>query len=492
MDDVEKIIARLQKRCSRERNARMAAEEILEQKSRELFDVNQRLAGLNEQLERQVAERTEALETERKHALELAEVDQLTALKNRHSYMSALEQAVKKAARDGTDFALIFIDLDNFKTLNDTYGHGGGDIVLQQVAARLKSLTRACDHVARLGGDEFAIIAECGNCSVQPITLANRIVQAFCEPIQIDHRIVDCGVSVGLAQCPLHTSDAGELQRFADLALYSAKSRGRGTAVQFDVSIGSAHRSRIALAQDLASALENNTLMMHYQPVVNLEDATAVGLEALLRWEHPVRGNVDPLTVLNAAEECGLFELVTRRCIELAIEQAAPLLTSRPLFWLSINLAEQNLRDEHLAAFVVDTCKRLNIVPRQIKFEITEQALIRDIRAAHEIMSELGARGFRFAIDDFGIGYSNMLTLSRLPFHTLKIDRSFTHDVINNNETRTIAAAMIKLGHALDLDVIVEGVETAQQARLMQHLGGQMAQGFHFGRPVELSNLHLP
>ncbi|MBG6145481.1 EAL domain-containing protein [Roseibium album] len=486
MDDVEKIIARLQRRCGRERNARIAAEEILEQKSRELFDVNQRLAGLNEQLERQVAERTGALEAERAHALAIAEIDQLTGLKNRHSYKNALGQAVGQAASAGKFFALLFIDLDNFKALNDTYGHGGGDIVLQQVASRLKSLTRARDHVARLGGDEFAILAEIDAETDSPINLADRIVDVFNEPIPIDHRSADCGVSVGFALCPRHSSDAGELQRFADLALYSAKSKGRGNAVQFDVSIGSAHRFRLALAADLASALETAALEIHYQPIVNLLDERPVGMEALLRWRHPDRGWIDPLTVLKTAEECGLFDQVSRKCIELAITQAAPLLITNPSFWLSINLAEQNLRDEQLAAHINDICGRLNVVPSQIRFEITEQALIRDIHAAHEIMSELGNRGFRFAIDDFGIGYSNMLTLSRLPFHTIKIDRSFTQEAVDNHETRTIASAMINLGHALGLDVIVEGVETAQQAHMMRELGGHMAQGYHFGRPSKL------
>ncbi|MBO6895685.1 MAG: GGDEF domain-containing protein, partial [Roseibium sp.] len=183
----------------------------------ELYELNQTLAGLNEQLERQVAERTEALEAERRLALELAEIDQLTGLKNRHSYKRALELALTEAEHTGGQFALLFIDLDNFKTLNDTYGHGGGDVVLQQVSRRLKALTRESDHVARLGGDEFAIIAR-GETEQKVLeTLAQRILEAFREPVVVDHRKVDCGVSIGIALCPFHTSSEHELQRFADL-----------------------------------------------------------------------------------------------------------------------------------------------------------------------------------------------------------------------------------------------------------------------------------
>jgi diguanylate cyclase (GGDEF)-like protein len=492
MDDVEKAMSRLQRRSSRERAARAAAEELLEQKSLELFDVNQRLAGLNEQLERQVTERTEALEAERKLALELAEIDQLTGLRNRHSYKRALKLAIHNAEQNAKQFALLFIDLDNFKALNDTYGHGGGDIVLQQVAKRLKSLTRESDHVARLGGDEFVIIAQGETEQYVLETLANRILEAFGEPIPIDHRKVDCGVSIGIAMCPFHSQSEHELQRFADLALYSAKSQGRGRAVLFDRSLGSEHQLRLALADDLAETLETDNLDIHFQPIVDLKDGKLVGLEALLRWNHHSRGWIDPMTILRTAQECGLFAQLTRRIIEKAIGHVKPYLEADPSLWLSINLAEQNLRDEQLAAFIIDACKRLGVEPGQIKFEITEQALIMDIQAAKNFMTELEKCGFRFAIDDFGIGYSNMLTLSRLPFHTLKIDRSFTHGVVDNRETQTITLAMIKLGHALGLDVIIEGVETRQQAQIMQMLGGHMAQGYLMGRPDALETLFNP
>ncbi|CTQ56912.1 Bacteriophytochrome cph2 [Roseibium album] len=492
MVDLDKAINRLQRRCNRERVARATAEELLEQKSLELFEVNQRLAGLNEQLERQVAERTEALETERKLALELAEIDQLTGLKNRHSYKRALELAIHEAERDGKQFALLFIDLDNFKTLNDTYGHGAGDIVLQQVAKRLRSLTRESDHIARLGGDEFVVIAR-GETEEKVLeTLAQRILETFAEPIQVDHREVDCGVSIGIGMCPFHSQSEQELQRFADLALYAAKSQGRGRAVLFDHTLGNEHQLRLALADDLAETLETDDLEIHFQPIVDLKDGQLVGLEALLRWNHHSRGWIDPMTILKTAQECGLFAQITRRIIEKAIGDAKSHLKSEPSLWLSINLAEQNLRDEQLAAFIIDACKRLDVEPRQIKFEITEQALIMDIQAARDFMTELEKCGFRFAIDDFGIGYSNMLTLSRLPFHTLKIDRSFTHGVVENRETQTITLAMIKLGHALGLDVIIEGVETKQQAQIMQMLGGHMAQGYLMGRPNALETLFNP
>ncbi|MBO6507084.1 MAG: EAL domain-containing protein [Roseibium sp.] len=492
MDDLEKTIERLKRRVSRERVARAEAEELLEQKSLELYELNQTLAGLNEQLERQVAERTEALEAERRLALELAEIDQLTGLKNRHSYKRALELAFTEAEHTGGQFALLFIDLDNFKTLNDTYGHGGGDVVLQQVSRRLKALTRESDHVARLGGDEFAIIAR-GETEQKVLeTLAQRILEAFREPVVVDHRKVDCGVSIGIALCPFHTSSEHELQRFADLALYAAKSQGRGRAVVFERSIGNAQQMRMALADDLAASLDADDLDIHFQPIVDLKDGHRVGLEALLRWKHQTRGWIEPMTILETAKESGLFAKITRKIIENAIGRARAYLRANPQLWLSINIAEQNLRDDELARFIVDTCARLAVEPSQIKFEITEQALIMDIQAARGFMTDLEKCGFRFAIDDFGIGYSNMLTLSRLPFHTLKIDRSFTHGVVENRETQTITLAMIKLGHALGLDVIIEGVETMQQAQIMQMLGGHMAQGYLMGRPAALDTLFNP
>ena len=479
----------LKRRVERERAARLAAEELLEKKSQELFEANQRLASLNETLENRVKQRTRLLERERRRALNLAEKDHLTRLANRHCYTETFKKAVAEARDGGRPFALILIDLDGFKQLNDTYGHAAGDAMLKATADRIRKLVRTSDLVARLGGDEFAVIAFDVVDDAVLDHFTGRLLDAVQSPVPYGKRQIRCGASLGVAFCPEHAADPQELQRFADLALYQGKASGRGTAVTFEPSLAEAHFMRATMGEELKAALERREVDIFYQPVLALADRSLSGLEALLRWKNENRGWVPPLDILAVAREHGQLPALTRYIIRETLMQVRKVIARGDLGWVSINLTDEDLRDGPLIDFIVDSFQETGVPPNRVKFEITEHTVISDEENACRVITRLSERGARFAIDDFGTGYSNLLTLNRLPFHTLKIDQTFVADIGGNLEAETIVKAMIDLGRALNLSVVAEGIETPIQAALLQLLGCRYGQGYLFGQPQPLDRV---
>lgn len=488
-EDPERALQALERRARRERAARLVAEELLEKKSLELFEANRRLASLNETLESRVKERTRMLERERRRALDLAEKDHLTRLANRHSYTETFRKAVAEAGEGGRAFALILVDLDGFKQLNDTYGHAAGDAMLKTAANRIRDIVRTSDLVARLGGDEFAIIAFDVTDESTLVHFTERLLDAVQSPITYGKRQIRCGASLGTAFCPEHAANPQELQRFADLALYQAKASGRGIAVTFDPQLAEAHFMRATMGEELKTALARRDVEIFFQPVLDLTDQSLSGLEALVRWNHESRGWISPLDILAIAEEQGQLSTLTRYIIRETLTQVRDVIARRVIDWVSINLTDHDLRDCPLIDFIIDTLEETDVAPHHVKFEITEHTVISDAENACRVISLLSERGAHFAIDDFGTGYSNLLTLNRLPFHTLKIDQTFIADIAGDVEAETIVKAMIDLGHALNLSVVAEGIETPQQLALLQMLGCNFGQGYLFGRPQPLDQV---
>ena len=479
-EDPEKALHALRRRAQRERAARLTAEELLEKKSLELFEANQRLASLNETLESRVKERTRMLERERRRALGLA---------NRHCYTETFKKAVMEAKEGGRAFALILVDLDGFKQLNDTFGHAAGDAMLKTTANRIRNVVRTSDLVARLGGDEFAIIAFDVVDEAALVHFTERLLDAVQSPITYGKRQIRCGASLGTAFCPEHAACPHELQRFADLALYQAKASGRGVAVTFDPRLAEAHFMRVTMGEELKAAMARREIAVFFQPVLDLADQSLSGLEALVRWNHESRGWISPLDILAIAEEQGQLPALTRYIVCETLTQIGEVVARGDIDWVSINLTDHDLRDCPLIDFIIDTLEETGVEPKHVKFEITEHTVISDAENACRVISLLSERGASFAIDDFGTGYSNLLTLNRLPFHTLKIDQTFVTDIAGNVEAETIVKAMIDLGHALNLSVVAEGIETPQQLALLQLLGCDYGQGYLFGRPQPLDQV---
>lgn len=482
-------LRRLERRAQREQLARRSAEDLLEQKSREVFDANRRLALLNEELETRVRERTDELERERQRAMHLAERDYLTQLANRHLFDRRIEQNVEAATASNESFALILIDLDGFKVINDTYGHAAGDAVLKSVADRIRKIVGENDLVARLGGDEFAVLLQTGSPAIDIDDITLRLLDALHEPILFGRRRLVCGASLGLAHCPEHSDDTDELQVFADLALYHAKQLGRGASVTFERRMAEQFRLRRALGAELEKALDEERIDVFFQPIVDLDSRSLVGFEGLLRWFEPERGWIPPMEALSIARDRSLLGRLTRQVVRKCLKSAAPALRSGRAKWVAFNLADYDLGDRDLPDYILRTCSAVGVDPRQLKIEITEHTVISDTDRAGYVMELLNDFGMRFAIDDFGTGYSNLLTLNRLPFQTLKIDRTFVAELFENSESRTIVSAMINLAHALGLNTTAEGVETVQQSETLRALGCDLAQGYLFGGPRPMPEL---
>ena len=436
--------------------------------------------------------------TERKAAereiQKLAFFDSLTGLPNRQLLMDRLEHALLNAQRQRSGGALLFIDLDNFKTLNDTLGHDKGDQLLQQAALRLGESVREVDTVARLGGDEFVILLE--NLSPSPHDIAiqaravgEKVLLAMNAPYRLGVYEHQCSSSIGIAPFTPTHGGAGELLRQADIAMYQAKTAGRNTLRFFDPGLESAVKARAALEADLRQALVHREFLLHYQPQVDGQ-GRLLGVEALLRWQHPVRGLVPPVEFVPLAEETGLILpmggwVLQTACALLAQWDRDPALAeAMGRASLSVNVSPRQFHHPDFADQVIEMLQRTGADPRRLKLELTESLLVEDIDDTIAKMSTLQALGVGFSLDDFGTGYSSLSYLKRLPLEQLKIDRSFITDVLSDANDSAIARTIIALGHTLGLAVIAEGVETEAQRDFLQRHGCNAFQGYLFSRPL--------
>ncbi len=422
--------------------------------------------------------------------------DPLTGLPNRALLIDRMSQAIAATARTPSWVAVLFVDLDGFKMVNDSLGHAGGDTVLEQVARRLVTAVRPADTVARLGGDEFVVL--CGGLATldQAEIVAARVSAAFERPVPVAGRgSVSVTASVGVA-VGRHGITAEQLLQDADLAMFEAKQRGRGQQARFDPQLRQQLRGRTALGYELRRALERDELRLVYQPVVDLHTGTVDGAEALLRWEHPERGEISPAHFLVAAVDFGMTDqidewVVRRAAMETATWLSAQASSQGPRRWRTwVNVFPHELTAPRLIDHVSRAIAESGLSPTCLGIEITEQALIHDHEGAARRLTQLRDLGVYSALDDFGTGYSSLAWLQQLPVDALKLDRSFVSPLaLGRRQPASIVAAIVTLGHALDLDVVAEGVETIEQLEAVRVLGCDLAQGFHLGRPGALADI---
>ena len=417
--------------------------------------------------------------------------DALTGLPNRRGFDERLAEVLRRRDAEGGSAALLFIDLDGFKPLNDLFGHGFGDSVLHAVAQRLRALVRAPDTVARLGGDEFVVLLQEVANPAAAEAVARAVVAALTAPLQLAQRSAQLGASVGLALYP-QDGPGARLLAAADAAMYEAKRGGGGRTVRFAPRMEADLRAQVELQRDLRDALDRpqpGALSLHYQPKVRAADGRVTGVEALLRWQHPTRGAVPPAEFIPVAERFGLIDRLGAWVIEEACRQLRAWAAQGLLLRVAVNLSMHQLRQPGLVGFVRATLQAHGVPPQRLMFEITESAAMGDADATGRVFDELDDLGTELAIDDFGTGYSSLAWLRRLPSRQLKIDRSFVQDLDSRRDALAIVEAVVGLAHALGLAVVAEGVETAAQRDLLRRLGCDELQGYLFARPVPAGQL---
>jgi diguanylate cyclase (GGDEF)-like protein/PAS domain S-box-containing protein len=415
----------------------------------------------------------------------LAHHDPLTGLINRYNLENRLDQALLSAHRDGLRVAVMFIDLDRFKTINDTLGHHVGDLLLIEVARRLRDGVRESDIVARLGGDEFIVVLTRITEAMDAAPLADKILRSLGQPYVFDGKELHSSPSIGIAVYPNDGEDGPALMKNADTAMYHAKERGRNNVQYFTSAMNAAASERLELENDLHQALRDNQLHLHYQPQVRSCDGRIFGVEALARWHHPVHGDISPLKFIPIAEESGLIEALGSWVLEAACRQLnAWRAEGIEDLRMAVNLSAQQLRSPDLVQAVDALLKRHGLKGSDLELEITESVAMENPERAIDQLQALRDLGIQLAIDDFGTGYSSLAYLKRLPIHVLKLDRTFVRDIETDPSDAEISAATLALAHNLGLKVIAEGVETeAQRDFLIRHQCDFM-QGFLFSKPL--------
>jgi diguanylate cyclase (GGDEF)-like protein len=457
--------------------------------------MNEALSRANEALECRVADRTkdlvqvnQQLRSEMEHRersqatiVHLAHHDALTGLGNRLLFHKQLSDAIVHRQRHGGDLAVLFLDLDNFKTINDTLGHATGDSVLKHFACRLRNALRESDKIGRLGGDEFAII-QFGNKQPKEATaLATRLIELFGTPFSVaDQRLV-IGASIGIAVAEGDYQDSEQLLKAADLAMYRAKADGRGRFRFFEPEFDRQAQERRDLEVALRAAVEQDAFQIYYQPLVNLRTGRICGFEALSRWEDPQRGFVPPSTFIPVAEEIGLIGVIGDRVLKRACAEAAS--------WpqdvaVAVNLSPAQFQKGHLVSSVKDALAASGLPPGRLELEITESLFLQGSESNLAILGQLGDLGVKISMDDFGTGYSSLSYLRGFPFDKIKIDKSFVRDLSTSQSSVAIVRAVCELARSFGASTTAEGVETDDQLKQVRAQGCTEVQGYIFSRPL--------
>jgi len=474
----------MHQRCAdgSERNVEATCHRI-EVDGRQLLAVAVHDVTIRRKVETQLLEKHQKLD-------HLAHHDHLTGLPNRLYLAAHLPGAIEEAKKNGTVLAVLFLDLDRFKHVNDSRGHETGDKLLKTVAQRVRSTIRADDLVVRMGGDEFVVVMRGIKSTDQVNEAAARINRALAAPMVVDGRTLVTTVSIGVALYPYDGADMGELLRQSDTAMYQAKDRGRNNYQLFSESMDKRLKERIAIESSLRTALQSAQLDVHYQPIVDIESQRVVALEALLRWKHPSHGYVRPERFVRIAEEAGLIvpigDFVLQRALEDMVRWRA---AQGQLLPVAINVSAVQLQRSNLAEQIARLTKQHGLEASMLQIELTESAVFerRESRvpeASQDAVAKLRELGVHIAIDDFGTGYSSLSYLKRWRVDTLKIDRSFVRDLVTDLSDLAIVSAIIAMARHLHIQVVAEGIEGWQQLEKLRQLGCTYAQGFLFARPA--------
>ena len=417
----------------------------------------------------------------------LAFYDTLTNLANRRLYNDRLQQAINNSQRHKRLAALMYLDLDQFKRVNDTLGHDAGDALLKHVAARLQKCVRTQDTVSRPGGDEFTIILDGMDSISTASTIAANILEELRKPVSIAGQQLVVTTSIGISLMPQDGQDAQTLMRNADMAMYKAKERGRNNYQFFtnDMNVNAVNRLRVET--ELRSALDNEEFELYYQPKIRLADHALIGVECLIRWNHPQRGLLGPVEFISIAEESGVIVNIGSWVIEQACIAGKILQQQSTLpFQIGLNMSPRQFRDPTLINTVRRCLRESDLPPELLELEITETMLMHDIKAASLTVQNLSDLGVKLAIDDFGTGYSSLNYLKRFPIDTIKVDRSFVMDIPSSEDDMAITSAVIAMAHQLKMRVVAEGVETVKQLKFLKEQNCEYAQGYLFGKPMPL------
>ena len=414
--------------------------------------------------------------------------DDLTGLANRALFLDRLEQAIAVAKRDDRQVALLVMDLNRFRDINRTLSHAAGDQLLQAVAARLREGRRESDTLARLGGDEFAQLQPTGAALAGAINAAQRIIETLATPITVHGHNLAIGISIGIALYPTHGTDAATLLRRADVAMYAAKRDNRGYAV-YAGEDDPESLLQLSLAADLRRAVEDDEMILHYQPKVVMGGSRMCGVESLVRWQHPERGMIAPDVFIPLAEQSGVIEPLTRWVLDRALRQQREWREQGYRIPVSVNLCPTTLHDTSFPDMVANLLERWAAPSHALSLEITETAIMSDVARATETASRLNGMGVRISIDDFGTGYTSFAYIRKLPINEIKVDKSFVLNMSSIPDDEVIVRSIVTLGRNLGVDVVAEGVEDDETWKLLATLDCTQAQGYFISPPVAAENL---
>ncbi len=441
---------------------------------------------LNAQLEQRVEERTQQLQKANRRLQELALYDALTRLANRNLLIEQLKQCLTFSKRDETyQFALLFLDCDRFKIINDSLGHLVGDLLLQKISQALQDVLGKNDLIARVGGDEFAILLPNLSKFEQATELAQRILNLLKKPFYCNNQEIFINVSIGIVLSHLDYKDPQNIIRDADMAMYKAKSLGRGQYQIFTPGMYEIAKKLLVLQTDLYRAVKQQEFVVYYQPIIDLKQNKITGFEALIRWIHPKKGMISPGEFIPIAEETGLICEIGSWVMKEACRQLAQWhqqgFTDLKIY---INLAAQQLNKKNLVTEIDEILRETQLNTNSVKLEITESSMMQDLQTTQVLLGELWKRGIKLSIDDFGTGYSSLSQLQNFPVNTLKIDRSFMKNVDKNGKNLGLIPVILSIAEVMTMDVVAEGIETTEQLEQLRKLGCHFGQGFLFAKPL--------
>ena len=417
--------------------------------------------------------------------------DTLTGLANRTSLDEAFIIYQNLAIRHKRNFGILFLDLDRFKTINDTLGHGVGDMILKETAHRLINSVRAVDTVARLGGDEFVILLDEITSMEDMVTIAEKILKALTTVMRVQNHSLHISTSIGMALYPSDGADMYSLLKNADTALYDAKGAGRNRYQFYDYTMNLQSAARLSLEQDLRIALKENQFFILYQPFINTKTGAVDGAEALIRWQHPKLGTLLPSEFITLAEETGMIVPIGKWMLQSVCRQGKQLRTEWKNFKMAVNLSARQFTEDSLVETIIDILTETKLEAHALELEITESIAMENIQHTSAKLHELKHQGISIAIDDFGTGYSSLSYLKRFPVHKLKIDKSFIEHAITEPQDSAIIRAIISMAHTLDLEVCAEGIEDMEQKNYLSSIQCDVMQGYLISKPLPITEFIL-